>query len=142
MEYLRFQRAGVHSHPHRHAALFGRPGYRGNLLPGTDVPWVDTQAIYSGIKCSHGQIGPKMDVRNQGDGYLALDLSQRTGGGLVRNGHPHDLAASTGQPIDLGHGGLYVGGIGIGHGLDGYRRTTAYGHITNLDLTCCSSHLR
>ena len=51
------------------------------------------------------------------------------GGGGVRDGDADDLSAEVGEAGDLVQGGLSVGGVGVGHGLDDDR-----GVATDLDV--------
>ena len=61
------------------------------------------------------------DMRDGGSGLVAVD------------GDAHELGAGAGKGCDLGHGGIDVGGVGIGHGLHHDWRRSADNDTTNID---------
>ncbi|MPM32074.1 hypothetical protein SDC9_78633 [bioreactor metagenome] len=76
-----------------------------------------------------------MDVRHQGQADLLFDGAYCFGRGQIRNGHPDNLTAGSGQTADLCHGGRYVVGTGIGHRLNGNRSAPANGNAPNDNLS-------
>ena len=64
----------------------------------------------------------------------ALDFPHSPGRVRIRHGHPDDLAPGRLQAEDLAHGGLYILGGSIAHGLDGHGCAAAHGHGTHLNL--------
>ena len=64
-----------------------------------------------------------MEVADQGDVTAEVIevftyLGNGSGGSIVIDGYPHQLATGVGQRPDLGHCSLDVGGVGVGHGLN------------------------
>ena len=50
------------------------------------------------------------------------------------NGHVNCINPDFGDGADLAHGGVEVGGLGLGHGLHGDRRAAADRHRAHVDL--------
>ena len=63
------------------------------------------------------------------------DRLQRLDVLLTRDGDPHDVGARLGHAVDLGHRGLEVGGLGLGHGLHGDGGPAADRHVSDVDLS-------
>src|SRR5262249_55159953 len=59
-----------------------------------------------------------VEVADHGHLHLPDDLRGRARGLVVVHGDAHELAARGVERIDLGDGGRYVGGVGVGHRLD------------------------
>ena len=61
------------------------------------------------------------------------DVGDGSGGVVVVDGDADDLGAGAGEGGDLLDGGLDVGGVGVGHGLDDDGGVGAYGDGTDFD---------
>ena len=111
-------------------------GHRFHLLLPADVAGVDADGVDALLRTAESIAVVEMNVCYQGDMDTLLDGAHRIGGSLVGNSHPDDLAPGLLQLEDLGHSGLHIVGLGIAHGLDGHRGTTAHRHSTHKDLFC------
>ena len=61
-------------------------------------------------------------------------VSQRLGVLLARDGDADEVGAGVGDAADLVHRGLQVGGLRLGHRLDGDRRAAPDGDAADVDL--------
>ena len=86
----------------------------------------------------------EVEVADEGDVATDVveafaDLGNGVGGGIVVDGHAYELGAGVGEEFDLSHGGVNVGGVGVGHGLDDYLIAAAYRNATYGDQLCRAS---
>ncbi len=95
------------------------------MFAGADIAGVDAQPFQTRLQRGDGQAVVKMDVRDKRQIRTRADGAQGFGGGLVRHGQTHGLAAPGRQTSDLGQGGVHVAGVRIGHALDHDRRAAA-----------------
>jgi hypothetical protein len=134
------QGAGVDSNPHRHPGG-GRPlGHLGHFLAAADVAGVEADAVGAGVDRLEGQRVVEVDVGDHRDRRLGDDRPQRLGVPLAGHGHANQVRPGVGDLADLLHRRLDVGRLGLGHGLDGDRRTAADRHSAD-EYLAFGSHM-
>ena len=130
----RGQRAGVHADADRRAELLGLRDDLGDLLGAADVARVQPHAVRAGVERLERERVVEVDVGDDRDRRLAHDRPQRLGVLLARDGDPDEVGAGVGDAADLVHRGLQVGGLRLGHRLDGDRRAAPDGDAADVDL--------
>ena len=67
------------------------------------------------------RVQPLADMRHGSSGLVAID------------GDAHELRAGAGKGCHLGHGGIDIRGVGIGHGLHHDWRSAPHNDAANID---------
>ena len=117
--------AGVHADADRQAAVLRLAGDGFDLVGLADVARVEPQPLHAGFHRREREAVLEVDVGDDRDRGAGHDLGQPFGGRLLVAGAAHDVAARAGEGVDLGEGGVDVGGLGGRHRLDRDRGVAA-----------------
>jgi hypothetical protein len=107
----------------------------GGLLVPADVARIDADAVRAGVDRLERQRVVEVDVGDDRDRRLAHDPLQGSHVVLARHRAAHQVAARLRDRADLTHRCVVVGGLRLGHRLDGDRRAAAYLHAADVDLS-------
>src|SRR5215472_4741645 len=91
------------------------------VVLATDVARIDAvlgEGFGAGGVLGEEHVAVVVEIADHGHLHLLDDLRYGARGLVVVHGDTHQLTARGVERIDLGDGGGYVGGIGVGHGLD------------------------
>jgi hypothetical protein len=75
----------------------------------------------------------KVDVGNEGNGDRLPNPGKGRRRLKIKDGHPDQLAPRLFQGVNLGHGGIDISGVSIGHRLHRDGTSVTHGHMANLD---------
>ena len=109
------------------------------ILPA-DVAGVDADLAGTALCRRNGQLIVKMNIRHKWQGAVLANFSKTPGAFHIRHRQTDDLTARFVELADLIQTPLYIGGLGIEHGLDGHRRTAANGDAAYHYLSCHIFH--
>jgi hypothetical protein len=98
-----------------------------------DVPRVEAQPVDSGIYSCERQAVIEMYIGDERYAYRLLNRGQRVGGLAVGDGYAHELTAASFKLSYLPDRRPGVARVGLGHRLNGYRRTATHGHTADIN---------
>ena len=112
------------------------PGCLDGLLdspPVAERAGIETQLGDARLDGRQRQLGVEMDVGDYRQSSPLDNPPQRSGRRPVGDGAADQLAAGAGERLDLCQRGFGVAGVGLGHRLDGDRRTASDLQAANPD---------
>jgi hypothetical protein len=95
------------------------------------IPWINPDTVGAAFDGINRQSIIKMYVGDDWDGRIRYDFPQGGSGFSIRARGAYDIASGLGGTLDLGNRGGDVLRLGVGHGLDGDWRATAYRETTS-----------
>src|SRR3989304_1559462 len=134
-----FQGACVYPYANRYAVVLAGIDNGLNLPSLSDVSRVYSEGINPSFDRLHGKFVIEVDICNQRNANLRLYLVNGLSILFIQYRHPDQLTPSLFQGLNLGHSGIDVMGLCVGHGLDGAKRIPADLDVAYGDLSCLSS---
>ncbi len=139
------QRSPIHADANRFP-VFHRHSYDGLevVIPagGAHVPRIDP--VFGQGRCAVRKSGQEdvavvVEIPDDGRFHSGIpqasnDLRYGPGRSLVVHRHPDDLTPGLGKGHHLGHGGIHIRRVGVGHGLDHHRILPPHRHPTHIHL--------
>src|SRR3990167_7970533 len=125
-------RAGVDPYPDCNPPVLCGAHHLYHLALVLHVAGVDAYLVHALLNGIKGHTVAEVDIGYQRDADLSLNLPQALCGLPGGYGHPDYLTAYILKFFYLVYGGLYIGGMGLGHGLQGYRGIAPDLHTAHL----------
>ena len=128
------KRPRVDADPQRRGELVCALCHKRDLVGPADVARVQADAVGADVQRLQRERVVEVDVGDHRDRRVGDDRLERLDVLLAGHGDAHDVGAGVGDRADLGHRGAEVGGLGLGHRLDGDGRAAADRDPTHVDL--------
>ncbi len=107
-----------------------------NPVAVADVSRIEAHLRNTRLDRLQGEDMVEVNVRHNRDRRLPHDSGHGIGRFPVVHGDPDNVTSRLGGAHDLRHGSAHIGGLRLGHGLHGNRRSAADLHSADRDLTC------
>jgi len=107
-----------------------------------DIAGIDADFVKSGLNRRQGQFVLEMDIGYEGFFDLPAYFFKMPGDLGIGYRQPDNFTPGVCQGVNLLNRGRDITGVGIGHGLNGYRETAPDNNLSNLDGPALASFCR